>query len=141
MINKTKITKTKAIMGKKIEKKDMMTEVTVSMVDTTGFPNPAVAAVDVNREAPATLLIVAAVPPPAIIASAHVITGLKSARVDTITAVPATVANGMAMVSNKLSTKGMKYPKISIMVATPKMITAGRLPSQSHEEFRSQILK
>lgn len=134
MTNKTKITKTKAIIGKKIEKKDMMTEVTVSMIDTSGFPNPAVTAVDVNLEAPAALLMVAAVPPPAIMASAHVITGLKSARVDTITAVPATVANGMAMVSNKLSTKGMKYPKISIMVATPKMITAGRLPSQSNTE-------
>lgn len=128
-------------MGKKIEKEDRATEMTVSKVDTTGFPIPAVAAVDVNREAPATLLMVAAVPPPAIIANAHVITGLKSASVDTITAVPAKVANGMAIVSNKLSTNGIKYPKISIMVATPKMITAVRLPNQSHEGFNSQMLK
>lgn len=107
MTNKTKITKTKAIMGRKIEKMDMMIEVPVSMVDTNGLPNPAVVTVDVIREAPAALLMVAAVPPPAIMANAHVITGLKSDTVDIITAVPATVANGMAMVSNKLSTSGM----------------------------------
>ncbi len=101
------MTKTKAMIGKKIEKMDMTMEVPVSTVDTNGFPNPAVDTVEVTREAPAALLMVAAVPPPAIIASAQVMTGLKSATVDTITAVPAIAANGIAMVSNELSTTGM----------------------------------
>ena len=107
MINKTNITKAKATIGKKMAKMDMMTEVTVSIVDTIGLPNPAVEIVDVTRDAPAALFIVAAVPPPAIIANAHVITGLKSAKVETITAVPASAANGIAMVSSKLSRNGI----------------------------------
>ena len=88
---------------KKIEKIDITKDVPVSTVDTTGLPKPAVVVVDANRVAPAELFIAAAVPPPAIIAKDQVIIGLKSATVDTITAVPATVANGIAIVSNKLS--------------------------------------
>ena len=107
MINKTNITKTRAIIGKKIAKTAMMIEVPVSMVDTIGLPNPAVERVDVTRVVPATLFMVAAVPPPAIIANVQVITGPKSAMVETMTAVPARVAKGMAMVSSKLSTTGM----------------------------------
>ncbi len=107
MTNKTNITKTKATIGKKIAKMEMMNEEPVSMVDTTGFPNPAVEIVDVNRDAPAALFIVAAVPPPAIIANVHAIIGLKSANVETITAVPAMVANGIAIISSKLSTTGI----------------------------------
>lgn len=107
MINKTNSTSKKAIIGKKMETMEIMIEVTVSKVEIMGFANPAVEIVEVTLVAPAALFIVAAVPPPAIIASAHVTIGLKSAIVDTITAVPATVANGMAMASNKLSTSGM----------------------------------
>lgn len=79
----------------------------VSIVVTNGFPNPAVETVEVNRVAPEAVLMVAAVPPPAIMANAQVTTGLKSATVDTITAVPATVAKGIAILSNKLSTNGI----------------------------------
>lgn len=93
-------------MGRKIETIDITTEVPVSMVDTMGLPIPAVDTEDVNLVAPAELFMAAAVPPPAMIASPHVITGFKSATVDTITAVPAMVANGMAIVSNALSIKG-----------------------------------
>lgn len=106
MTNKTKSTNTKAMIGRNIEKIDMINDAPVSTVDTIGFPNPAVDTVDVTRDAPATLLMVAAVPPPAIMANAHEITGFKSATVDTITAVPAMVANGMAIASSKLSTNG-----------------------------------
>ena len=107
MINKTNITKTKATIGKKMAKIDMIIEAPVSIVDTIGLPNPAVETVEVTRDTPAAPFIVAAVPPPAMMASDHVITGLKSAIVDTITAVPAIVAKGIAMVSSKLSTTGI----------------------------------
>lgn len=107
MTNSTNITNTKAIIGRKIEKTDITIDVPVSIVDTSGFPKPAVDTEEVIRDAPAALLIVAAVPPPAMMARAQVIIGLKSATVDTMTAVPAIAANGIAMVSNKLSTKGI----------------------------------
>ena len=107
MTNSTKSTNTKARIGRNMEKMDMTIDVPVSTVDTNGFPKPAVVALDVRRDAPAALFMVAAVPPPAMMASAQVMTGLKSATVDTITAVPAMAANGIAIVSNILSTKGM----------------------------------
>ena len=83
---------------------DITIEVPVSKVETTGFAIPPVVAVDAKRvtlELPATA---AAVPPPAMMAKAQVIAGLKSATVETTTAVPAMVANGIATVSNTLST-------------------------------------
>lgn len=92
-----------AITGKKIEINDMSIEVPVSTVETTGFPKPAVVTVEVKRVAPEAPDIAAAVPPPAIIANAQVIVGLKSATVETITAVPTIAANGTAIVSKRLS--------------------------------------
>ena len=92
-----------ANMGKKIEIIDMTMEVPVSIVETTGFAIPPVVAVEANLvvlEVPATA---AAVPPPAIMAKDQVITGLKSATVESIIAVPANAANGIAILSNKLS--------------------------------------
>ena len=101
------ITKMMANIGKKIETIDITIEVPVSIVETIGFPKPAVETVEPNLVALAVLFIAAAVPPPAMIAKAQVITGLKSATVDTITAVPAIVAKGIAMVSKALSMMGM----------------------------------
>ncbi len=101
------ITKINARAGMKIENTDMSTEVPVSMVATIGFPIPPVVAVDINRVAPELPATAAAVPPPAIIAKAQVIGGLKSATVDTITAVPAIAAKGMAIESKALSIYGM----------------------------------
>lgn len=97
-------TKINARTGMKIENTDITTEVPVSIVDTTGFAIPPVVAVEANLVVPELLATAAAVPPPAIIAKAQVITGLKSATVDTITAVPAMAAKGMAIVSKALST-------------------------------------
>lgn len=97
------ITKTMAKMGKKIASIDINTDVPVSIVDTIGFPNPPVEEVDVNLAALEAPEMAAAVPPPAIMARDHVIIGLKSAIVDIITTVPAKVAKGMEMVSNRLS--------------------------------------
>ncbi len=103
-MRKTKII---ANMGKKIEIRDIKIEVPVSIVETTEFPKPAVDTVEPNRVALAELFTAAAVPPPAIMASTQVMAGPKSATVDTITAVPAMVAKGIAMESKRLSTKGM----------------------------------
>ena len=97
----------KPIIGKNIDNKVITIDEPVSIVVTIGFPKPAVDTDDVKRVALVALLMVAAVPPPAIIAKARVTTGLKSATVETITAVPATVAKGIAIVSIKLSTNGM----------------------------------
>ena len=79
----------------------------VSTVVTIGFPTPAVETEELKRVAPEAVLMAVAVPPPAMIAKTQVIMGLKSATVETITAVPASAANGIAMVSNKLSIKGI----------------------------------
>lgn len=93
-----------ATIGTTMDNIESTMAVTVSTVDTTGFANPAVVAVEAIRVAPEVPEIAAAVPPPAMIANAQVTSGLKSATVDTITAVPAIAANGTAMVSKRLST-------------------------------------
>lgn len=98
------MTTKKAITGTKIESTDITSDVPVSKVETTGFAKPPVVAVDANRVVPEEPEIAAAVPPPAIIASAQVTTGLKSATVDSITAVPAKAAKGTAILSKALST-------------------------------------
>lgn len=92
----------------KTEITDITNDVPVSSMATTGLAIPPVVTVDANRvvlEVPATA---AAVPPPAIMANDHVITGLKSATVESIIAVPARAAKGTAIVSNKLSIYGIK---------------------------------
>ena len=94
-------------MGKKIAIIETKEAVTVSVVDTSEFPKPPVVAVDVALVAVVALEMAAAEPPPAIMANPQVSIGSKSIIVDAIAKVPATVANGMARVSNKLSTKGI----------------------------------
>src|SRR5690606_16027153 len=96
-----------AKIGIKIEIMVIKTDVPVSIVDTKGFAKPPVVAVDVSLAAPDDPEMAAAVPPPAIMANVHVKTGLKSTMVDTITAVPAKVAKGTAILSNTLSIKGI----------------------------------
>jgi len=106
--NNIKITKTAPTIGRKIETIDIITEVPVSIIETTGFATPPVVNVEVSLvvlDVPATT---AAVPPPHIIAKDHVITGLKSATVDNIIAVPASAANGTVTLSNTLSIYGIK---------------------------------
>lgn len=97
-------TKTIAKIGKNIETIDSVTAVPVSTVETRGFAKPPVEAVDANRVAPEEPEMALAVPAPAIIANAHVITGLNSTTVDSITTVPAKAAKGTEIVSNTLST-------------------------------------
>lgn len=99
-----KIATITANIGAKIDNIDSKTAVPVSATDTTGFAKPPVEAVEAKRVVAAEPLIVVAAPPPATIANAHVIAGLKSVKVDAITKVPATPANGTAKLSNTLST-------------------------------------
>jgi hypothetical protein len=103
IINRIIITRTIANTGKNIDTIDMTAAVPVSMVETTGFAKPPVVTVDAKRVVLDDPAIAAAVPPPAIIAKDQVITGLKSATVESITAVPANAANGTAILSNELS--------------------------------------
>lgn len=132
---------TTARIGAKIEATVTTAAVPVSTVAITGFAKPPVVAVDANLPVAPAPLIAVAVPPPAIIAKDHVITGSKSATVDTITAVPAIAAKGIAKLSSKLSTHGIKYAKISTTVATPNVITAAKLPIHSQLSFSAQTSK
>lgn len=127
--------------GRKIARIDMEREIPVSAVDITGFPMPAVPTDDVALAAPIVVLMAAAVPPPAMMANTQVITGSKSVMVETIINVPAIVANGMAIVSNRLSINGMKYPKISTRVAAPNVAKATGLDSHCQESLSSQSPK
>lgn len=101
------ITKIIAINGINIDAKDITAAPVVSTVETTGLPKPAVVTEEVNLVLAVALLTKLAVPPPAIMASAHVIMGDRSAIVETITAVPAIPAKGTAILSKTLSTKGI----------------------------------
>ena len=97
----------KATIGKNRDSNDMTTEPPDSTVETTGFAIPPVVAVDDKRNNDTLPLIAEAVPPPAMIAKAHVKTGFISPSVATITTVPAIPAKGIANVSKILSIQGM----------------------------------
>ena len=91
-------------MGIKIETMDITTEVPVSIVEITGFATPPVVVVEAILVTPELLATAAAVPPPAMIANTQVTVGSRSATVETMTAVPAMAAKGMATESKALST-------------------------------------
>ena len=89
--------------GRNMEITDIIKAVPVSIVETIGLAKPPVLAVEAKRVVVAVPEIAAAVPPPAIIAKAQVITGLKSDTVDNITTVPAKAASGIDALSKRLS--------------------------------------
>lgn len=131
------ITKIAAMGGAKMEAVETATAVPVSMVDTTGFAKPPVVEEEASLPVALAPFMAVAVPPPAIMANDHVTTGSRSTIVETITAVPAIPANGMAKLSKALSTHGIKYPNISTNVATPKTIKAGKPPIHCQLSFSS----
>lgn len=88
-----------ANMGEKIDKADSPIAVPVSATETAGFAKPPVVAVEATRVVAAVPFIVAAAPPPAMIASAQVMAGLISVNVEAMTNVPAIPASGTATVS------------------------------------------
>lgn len=102
------ITITAAKIGANIAAVDTTMAVPVSTVETMGFPNPPVVAVEVNLVAAPAPRMAVAVPPPAMMARDQVITGSKLATVETITAVPAIAAKGTAKLSKRLSSQGTK---------------------------------
>ena len=102
------ITNIIAITGATKTNIDNTMEVPDSTVETIGLAIPPVVAVEANLAVLVEDLIAVAVPPPAIIAKDQVTTGSRSPIVDNITAVPAIAAKGTAIVSNKLSSHGIK---------------------------------
>ena len=108
MINRMIITRIAAMGGTNIDAVLTVTAAPVSKVDTKGLANPPVVPEDVNLPAALAPFIAVAVPPPAIMAKDQVTTGSKLATVDTITAVPAIPAMGIAILSRALSTHGIK---------------------------------
>lgn len=101
-------TKNAAKIGAKIDAIETTTAVPVSTVEISGFARPPVVPVEANLPVADAPLIAVAVPPPAIIANDHVTKGSKLAAVATITAVPAIAAKGIAILSKRLSTQGIK---------------------------------
>ena len=134
-------TKNAARIGAKIDTVVTTAAVPVSTRPITGFAVPPVVAVEANLPVAEAPFIAVAVPPPAIIAKVQVITGSKLEAVETITAVPAKAAIGIAKPSNKLSNHGMKYAKISTIVAAPKVIRAAILPTHCQFSFNSHTSK
>src|SRR5690606_20615133 len=94
--------------GTSMDAVDTTTAVPVSTVDTKGFAIPPVVAVEPTLPAAFAPFMAVAVATPAMIARDQVITGSRSATVETITAVPAKAAKGIAKLSRTLSTQGMK---------------------------------
>lgn len=84
-----------------------MVEPMVSMVEIMKFPRPAVPIEEAALVPARTVLIVAAVPPPAIIAVDHRKNGEISVNCIAKSKVPATAAKGMEIVSKILSITGM----------------------------------
>lgn len=102
------MTKMAAMGGTRMDAEDTVTAAPVSMVDTKGLANPPVVTEEVNLPAAFAPFMAVAVPPPAMMAKDHVTTGSKLVTVDTMTAVPAIAAKGMARLSRALSTHGIK---------------------------------
>ena len=78
-----------------------------SIVLTTGLAIPQVVAVDNALVATVPSCIVPAVPPPATIARIHCKVGSIPSRLEDVTMMPAIIAEGVVIVSNKLSSQGM----------------------------------
>ena len=97
----------KAITGAAKAKKVIIPAPAVSVVATTEFPSPPVVAVDAARVPANPELIAAAVPPPAINASAQVGNVPRSVNCAANMIEPAIVAKGTEAVSNKWSTYGI----------------------------------
>ncbi len=102
------ITRIAAIIGAIMETTATKSAVVVSIKEMMGFPIPAVLTVEATLPVADAPLMAVAVPPPAMIANDHVMTGSRSEMVATITAVPAKAAKGKARLSSTLSTYGIK---------------------------------
>jgi len=84
-----------------------MTAPVASIVETAGFPKPPVNARDFVRRATVVPWMMDAAPPPAIMAKVHFKKGDNSTTKEAVTMVPATMAAGDAIRSNKWSSQGI----------------------------------
>ncbi len=79
---------------------------TNSIVEMTGLPNPAVNTVEWALVKAVAPCVMAAAPPPAMMARVHFSIGGTSVMTAAEIAIPATMALGVAKVSNRLSMPG-----------------------------------
>lgn len=78
-----------------------------STVDTTGLADVRLAFVLNNLVTAVPPCTIPALPPPIIIPKTHLLNSLSTGKMETERIAPAIIANGVAMVSNKLSTTGI----------------------------------
>lgn len=88
-----------ATAGINIAIRDNVIELPASAVATTGLPTPPVTADDFNLINPVAAWIVPAIPPPAIKASDHFISGGKSVTTAPLKTIPANIASGWLIAS------------------------------------------
>jgi len=71
----------------------------VSPVETIGLPRPPVSSPDLTRTSALITFVRPAIPPPATIATGHLICGGMSTMTDALAITPAAIANGPARTS------------------------------------------
>ncbi len=117
-------------MGEKIIVSVIPKEIRSSIMEKIGLINPAVKTEDI----PLRLIVVNWNPPviktPLVTDNIHCNPGEKSLKHEAESIVPAIIEVGVANISNKLSTQGIKFPKISIIAAIKSTATTQSLPIQ-----------
>ena len=118
------------IMGEKIIVSVIPKEIRSSIMEKIGLINPAVKTEDI----PLRLIVVNWNPPviktPLVTDNIHCNPGEKSLKHEAESIVPAMIEVGVANISNKLSTQGIKFPKISIIAAKKSTEITQSLPIQ-----------
>ena len=118
------------IMGEKIIVSVIPKEIRSSIMEKIGLINPAVKTEDI----PLRLIVVNWNPPviktPLVTDNIHCNPGEKSLKHEAESIVPAMIEVGVANISNRLSTQGIKFPKISIIAAKKSTEITQSLPIQ-----------
>ncbi len=104
--NATRIVKKNARMGNNRAINASATLAIFSPVATTGFATPNVNVELIPLVATVAVWMVADIPPPATMATAHCMIGSLPSREIAVIPIPATTAAGVARVSSRLSTRG-----------------------------------
>ena len=117
-------------MGEKIIVSVIPKEIRSSIMEKIGLANPPVKTEDI----PLRLIVVNWNPPviktPLVTDNIHCNPGEISLKHEAESIVPAIIEAGVANISNKLSTQGIKFPKISIIAAKKSTATTQSLPIQ-----------
>jgi len=96
-----------AQIGARMAMIDIVIEPPSSIVASNGLARPPVPAVDAPRANTVVPWTSPAIPPPAMIARVHFKNGLVFVTIEAVIIVPATIAAGEAIVSNRWSTHGI----------------------------------